>query len=67
MTNRLKEARKARGLTQAEVAAAAGVTTRAYQYYESGQVPNAIVALRLQDVLGTPIQRLFGSSDSPNK
>lgn len=36
MEERLKELRVALGMTQAEVAAKLGITTRAYSYYETG-------------------------------
>jgi len=63
---KLREAREnIPGLTQVEVAKRAGITTRAYQIYESGgRVPRADVAIRIADILSvrsyTDFKKLFG-------
>ena len=51
---KLREAReKIPGLTQAEIAKKAGITTRAYQIYEAGErKPKTDVAIRVADALG---------------
>lgn len=66
--NRLKEVREARGLTQADVAKAVGISLRVYRYYESHmREPSISIALRLAETLKTPVHRLFDISDRPTR
>lgn len=52
--NKLREARKAAGLTQKEVANAIGVTESAYCGYETGKrQPDVAKIKQIADVLGT--------------
>ncbi len=58
--NRLKEARAARGWTQAELAAHAQVTRKTINTVENGVfVPSTLLALRLAQVLETRVEDLF--------
>ncbi len=59
---KLREAReKIFGLTQAEVAKKAGITTRAYQIYESGErIPRADVAVKIAKIVKSTVEKLFG-------
>ncbi len=58
--NRLKEARARAGLTQAELAAAVGVTRKTVNTVENCVfVPSALLALKLARVLDTPVEELF--------
>ena len=61
--DRLKEKRAEAGLTQAELAQKAGVTTRTIQNYEMGErVPSNLgIAQKLADALGTTVEYLLGS------
>lgn len=63
----LKSARKARGLTQGELAARVGVRRQAVYDMESGRyVPNTALALRMAKELGCSVENLFaleGSED----
>ncbi|HTU10662.1 MAG TPA: helix-turn-helix transcriptional regulator [Allosphingosinicella sp.] len=60
LTNRLKELRAARGLTQAELAALVGVTRKTVNTVENGVfVPSTILALKLARALGVPVEALF--------
>ena len=63
LKDRLKEKRAEAGLTQAELAQKAGVTTRTIQNYEMGErVPsNLVIAQKLADALGTTVEYLLGS------
>ena len=60
LTNELKDARRARGLTQVDLAGAAGISRQAYGSIERGEaVPSLSVALRLAEALGGSVERLF--------
>ncbi|MFC0590102.1 helix-turn-helix transcriptional regulator [Novosphingobium aquiterrae] len=60
LTNRLKELREARGLTQAQLAEAIGVSRKTVNTVENGVfVPSTIIALKLAAVLGEPVEALF--------
>ena len=61
LENRVRAVRESRGLPQAEVARRAGLSRQALSAIESGRyVPNIAVALRLAQVLGCPVEDLFG-------
>ncbi|MBW8785864.1 MAG: helix-turn-helix transcriptional regulator [Novosphingobium sp.] len=58
--NRLREAREAKGLTQAQLAAAIGVSRKTVNTVENGVfVPSTVIALKLAAALGEPVERLF--------
>lgn len=58
--NRLKEARAALGLTQADLAERTGVTRKTINTVENGIfVPSTLLALRMAQVLGRPMDALF--------
>ena len=58
--NRLREAREARGLTQAQLADAIGVSRKTVNTVENGIfVPSTVIALRLARALGEPVEALF--------
>lgn len=60
LTNRLREAREARGLTQAQLAEAIGVSRKTVNTVENGVfVPSTIIALKLAAVLDEPVEALF--------
>jgi len=67
LTNRLKVARAERGLSQAELAAMAGVTRQTISSIETGQYcPSALLAFVIAKRLGTSVEQLFaleGDSD----
>jgi transcriptional regulator with XRE-family HTH domain len=58
----VKRLRKKRGLTQAELAKAAGVTQGYISQLEAGTTkePGATVAVRLAEALGVPVTELLG-------
>lgn len=62
---RLKEKRKEAGLSQAELAARVGVTSRTIQNYELGtrKPQNVEVVQKLADVLHTTTDYLLGNAD----
>lgn len=61
--NRLKARRKELGLTQKQVAEAAGLTCQSYQRYECGKViPTAVMAVRIAKILETTVEYLYESS-----
>lgn len=60
LANRLREVRTARGLTQAELAALAGVSRKTINTVENSIfVPSTLLALILAAVLATPVEDLF--------
>ncbi|MGQ9778272.1 MAG: helix-turn-helix domain-containing protein [Bacillota bacterium] len=62
--NRLKEARLARRLSQAELGRLIGVGKSAISQYEHGlRNPDGKVLLRLAEVLGTSVDWLLGRAD----
>lgn len=67
-SERLLTLKKERNLLQKDIAFAAGVTTRAYQYYEKGEKePTLGVLLRLADYFDVSLDYLVGRSDDPKK
>ncbi len=66
--SRIYEARTEAGLTQAGLAAAAGISRQAYTSIESGKsVPSTEVALRLAKTLKTTVEDLFWLEDDSGK
>lgn len=60
LCNQVAEARRVRGMTQADLATAAGVSRKTINTVERGVfVPSTILSLKLADVLGTPVGVLF--------
>lgn len=60
LRNTLREAREARGWTQAELAAAIGVSRKTINTVENGVfIPSTIVALKLAAALNTRVEKLF--------
>lgn len=55
-----------RDLLQKDIAAAIGLSLRAYQYYEKGQKePTLSVLVRLADFFDVSLDYLVGRSDAP--
>lgn len=64
LTTRLREVRTAHGLTQAELAARAGVSRKTVNTVENGVfVPSTLLALLLARVLDTTVEVLFGLAE----
>ncbi len=62
--DRLKELRLAKGITQKSMGERLGITTRAYQFYESGErYPDFQGLLALADYFQVPLDYLVGRSD----
>ena len=60
LANRLKELRTEAGLTQAELAVRIQVSRKTINTIENGVfVPSTILALRLPEALGEPVERIF--------
>lgn len=60
MKNFLKEYRKAKGLTQKQVATICNISERQYIRYEtSAQDPSISIALRIAHALDTTVEELF--------
>jgi putative transcriptional regulator len=58
--NSLRAVRKARGLTQADLAALIGVSRKTVNTVENGVfVPSTLIALKLAAALDLPVERLF--------
>lgn len=61
---RLRQAREAKGMSQAEIARKLGVSQPAYSYIENGEKnPSLPVAKRLAVVLHTSLDYLIGIKD----
>ena len=60
LNNRLRELREAKGMTQAQLAEAIGVSRKTVNTVENGVfVPSTIIALKLAAALGEPVEALF--------
>ena len=60
LANSLREARTARGWTQAELADAVGVSRKTINTVENGVfVPSTTLTLKLARALGQPVEALF--------
>ena len=63
-TDRLKEARKKRGLKQSDVAEHLGIAVRSYQYYEAGRRrPEYERLIALADYFDVTTDYLLGRTD----
>lgn len=66
LTNTLREAREARGWTQAQLADAIGVSRKTVNTVENGVfVPSTVVALKLARALERPVEVLFALVEQP--
>ena len=64
LANALREAREARGWTQAELAARIGVSRKTINTVENGVfVPSTMLALKLARALGRPVEDIFSLDD----
>ena len=62
--NRIREARDAQGLTQAELAERIGVSRKTVNTVENGVfIPSTVVALKLAGALGCAVEELFFLAD----
>ena len=62
--NRLNELRSARGLTQAALAEAVGVSRKTINTVENGVfVPSTLLALKIARALGRPVEQVFFLDD----
>ena len=60
LSNRLREARAARGLSQADLAELVHVSRKTINTVENGVfIPSTVLALRLARALDTTVERLF--------
>ncbi len=60
LASSLKQVREAKGLTQAQLAEAIGVSRKTINTVENGvYVPSTVIALKLAAALGEPVERLF--------
>lgn len=59
-SNKLKEVRQSRGMSQQAVANASGIGIRIYQYYEAGdKEPGVHTALKIAKALNSTVEELF--------
>ncbi len=60
LRNTIKVQRAIRDLTQADLAAMAGVTRRSVNAIETGRmVPSVLLALKIARALGVPVETIF--------
>lgn len=65
---RLRELRREKGLSQAEVAAMLGVDRRTYSSYETGvNSINAQTLIKLSSIYSSSVDYMLGLSDTRNK
>lgn len=65
-SDRLRQARTAKGLLQKEVAEHLNMTSRAYQYYEAGRRrPDYEALVAIADYLEVTTDYLLGRSNAP--
>lgn len=66
--NNLKAARKAAGMTQAEVARIVGITQNGYSYWENGKTKiDNESALRLADIFSVSVDYLLGREEESSR
>ena len=64
LSNRLRELRSTRGLTQAALAEAVGVSRKTINTVENGVfTPSTLLALKIARVLGVPVEEVFQLDD----
>ena len=64
LVSSLKEIREQRGLTQAQLAEAIGVSRKTINTVENGIfVPSTVIALKLARALDEPVERLFSLTE----
>ncbi len=67
-SERICQLKLERKLLQKDIAAAIGLSLRAYQYYEKGQKePTLSVLIRLADFFDVSLDYLVGRSDDPTR
>jgi len=66
-SKRVKELRKARKMTQRQMADALGITERSYQRYEAESNPNNETLIKLADYFDVSTDYLLGRSDNPKR
>ena len=67
ISKRLRECRKAKGLTQIQVATYCDITEKAYQNYElMTREPRIGVLVRIADLYGVSLDYLTGRTDEKN-
>ena len=64
----IKNFRLQKGLTQADLAHAVGISLMALKRYEYGErLPNVQTAMRISKILNVPIDKLWGTAESEVK
>jgi putative transcriptional regulator len=69
LSNRIREAREAKGWTQAQLAEVMGVSRKTVNTVENGVfIPSTVIALKLAKSLERPVEALFWliSTDAPH-
>ena len=67
-SDRLKEVRNAKGITQKAMAEYLGITDRAYAKYEYAmREPNHETTIKLADFFDVSVDYLLGRSDNPKR
>ena len=64
LANRLREAREAKGWTQADLAERIGVSRKTINTIENGVfIPSTVIALKLARAFGRTVEQLFSLGD----
>jgi len=66
-SERVKALRKAKKMTQRQMAIALGITERSYQRYEADSNPNNETLIKLADYFDVSTDYLLGRSDHPKR
>ena len=65
MKNKIKVARAEQGMTQQQLADAAGVSRQTINAIESGKlVPSTVLALKMAQIFGKPVEEIFQLEDN---
>jgi len=66
-SDRVKELRKTRNMTQRQIAQELGITERSYQRYEAENNPNNETLIKLADFFDVSTDYLLGRSNNPKR
>jgi len=66
-SDRVRELRKSKNMTQRQMADALSITERSYQRYEADNTPNIETLLKLAEYFNVSTDYILGVSDDPTR